>query len=133
VTVPPPITAARKLIQIARRWARSRAKLRKVLDSKSATPKVQERAQKAHVEDTHKMERAVLELEGALRSFQGDPVSGRPRRRSKPLPWKDIMSAVSMGAGIAQRVLDPEGGAPSGDRSWPPDNVIDVKANVVDK
>lgn len=120
---------ARKAIEAARRWARSRALLRKAMDSKSASAKDVEKAQKKHVEDTHKLEKAVLELEGALRSYQGPslPAGGSRRKRAKPIPWKEVMGAISAGAGVLEKAMSPaEGGA------WPPQDVIEVKATPVD-
>lgn len=121
--MPPPITAAKKVVEAARRWARSRAKYRQLMDSKSATAKAQQSAQKKHVEDTHKLEKAVLELEATLRTYQGAPL---PKgRRKKPIPWKQVLGAISTGAGVLEKAM--EGGP-----QFPPDNVIDVKATVVD-
>jgi hypothetical protein len=101
--IPAPVNAARKVVDAARRWARSRAKYRQLLDSKSARKPDVERWRKSHVEDTHKLEKAVIELELAFRNYAKQTPKGQKRQ----FPWKEILGAVSNTASALEKAMDP--------------------------
>lgn len=102
--MPSPPQILKQVVMVARKWARSRARYRKLLDSKSATKKTLEKAKERLLKDTDSLESAVIELEKVFRNIKSQ---GGTRGT---IPWKEIFSVISIGAGALEKAMHP--GAP---------------------
>lgn len=94
-----PQNAARNLIEKAFLWSKSRAHLRRLLDSKSAEkdPRYKKELEKAHKQltaDADELEKAVLLLEASM-------PRGKSKGQKKPLPWGSIFGAIESAAKLA--------------------------------
>jgi acyl-homoserine lactone acylase PvdQ len=108
VKIPAPVVAARKVVNAARKWAKSRSQYRKLLDSKSAKTNATETARRHHVEDTHTLEKAIIELEAAFKHYS----LATPKGKKQAFPWKDVITVVARGAAVLDRALTPDNASP---------------------
>lgn len=115
---PTPVTVVKRVVDAARQWFRSRTRLRKLLDSKSAQKEDIDKARNRVVRDAAKLEAAVVGFEIFYQSYVGRP--GKPPKT--PFPWRELLGAVAAGAGALEKVMG--GGMPR--------KVIDVEAEVSD-
>jgi len=90
------------LIDSARKWARSRARLRRLADSKRATPAAIKKAQRENAA-------AAKKLEGAVRRFDDATKGQIPRGKKKlPINWGEVAGAVAkIAGGVEQAVKSP--------------------------
>lgn len=98
-----PRSTLKKLVDTARRWAALRTRYRKQLDSKSADEKELEKTKKALLQETDRLERAVVAFERAYRKFLA---GGKDlKKKGGPFPWKELLSVVASGAGALDKAL----------------------------
>lgn len=101
---PNPNAVIKKVVEAARAWLRSRAKLRKAMSDK-VSEKIVERLKRAHIGDSHKLEAAVTDFEklfNALRSAAPGKKASRPR----PFPWKRALDVASVGLGALNKFVN---------------------------
>ena len=102
MTPPSPSAIALELLKGVRRWAYARVTLRRLLDSKKATPEQVEKAQSDYRKLSDALEAAVVVFERALKATGGKIV---PKKQSTPLPWGSILGAISEGAKALETAL----------------------------
>jgi hypothetical protein len=94
-------------LNAARRWSKARKQLRRMLDSKKATPQKLEAAKRAYEKGCKELESGVDRLDRLLH------VSGAVvpmKKASKPFPWEKLFGLVSEGAkALESAVEDPKG------------------------
>lgn len=103
--LPAPVIVARKVIEAARKWLQSRAKLRQVMArgvQTKAAQRVIEKARKVHIEDADKLEAAVLAFEKLLATN----VPAKRKKTSKPIPWKQVLDVATVGLGALNKVVN---------------------------
>ncbi len=120
--IPAPVRVVRKLVDAARKWGRSRYRLRQIVDSKSAKPAAAEKAKETHVKDTHALESAVNDLEVVFRDYSRQT----PKGQKKQFPWREVLTGVAGLAGALDKAL------PANQRMGPP-VVIDAHGESVPK
>lgn len=108
-----------EVVERARRWAKARNTLRKLMDSKSAKPEAVEKAKALYVKASDELEQVARQVEalaskGALR-----------RKPQKPFDWGALANAAAVAAKVVEEVVSapPRGGV---------DGVIDVEWEAVD-
>ncbi len=112
----PPAHLGIEILNAARRWARARVILRRVLDSKKATPADVEARKRQYNKTSTELEVVVGRLERALQA-QGNAVP--MTRRAPPFPWEQLFNMLATGVKEATDARPP--GAP-----------IPVKATIID-
>lgn len=93
-----------EILKAARRWVASRVVLRRVMDSKSATQRQVEEAQRDHHKLANELEALVIRLERFLHN------SGKkfPTKRGpdKQFPWRELFGVMSAGARAIETALE---------------------------
>jgi hypothetical protein len=112
----------KKVVDTARQWVRSRNRLRKLLDSKSARKADLDRARKKVIKDTGKLEAAVLEFEALYQDYEGRAPAQAGKPAKSPFPWRELLGAVAAGAGALEKAMG----------TGPSQRVIDIEAEVSD-
>jgi len=80
------------VVNAARRWAHTRARCRRLLDSKKASPHDVATANKVYLKASDELEMAVRRLSAAMvREGANVPMNKRTRA---PFPWKPLITAV---------------------------------------
>lgn len=93
-----------EILKGARRWVASRVAMRRVMDSKSATPKQLETAQKNNQKAAEDLEGLVMRLERFLHnSGQKFPIKKGPDKG--PFPWREMFGMVAAGAKAVESAL----------------------------
>lgn len=118
-------------LNAARRWAISRVTLRRVLDSKSSSQEVVEKAKRDYQKSTDELEKAVMTLEANL-AENGSRISAKAKKApsaDNPWPWKSIVGAIAAGANALETALGDTKGV-AGTVSGVVDDFI--RAEVVD-
>jgi hypothetical protein len=101
-----PNASIKKVVEAARKWLRSRTKLRAAM-AKKASAKSVERLRKAHIADADKLEAAVLAFEKIFTMLQrGGASPKRSKGPSKPFPWKDVLGVAAAGLGALDKVVN---------------------------
>jgi hypothetical protein len=95
-------TIAIEILKAARRWVQHRVVLRRILDSKRATPQQLEKAKKDHHLASDELEALVMKLEKHLHST-GKIVS---TKRGSPFPWREFAGMVAAGAKAVENALE---------------------------
>jgi len=109
-----------EVVERARKWAKARVTLRKVLDSKSAKPEAIEKAKLAFAKASDELELIVVQVEklmarGVLK-----------KKSSKPIDWAALANAAVVAAQAVEKVVTPSAKPGLQD-------VIDVDFEVVEK
>lgn len=96
-----------EIVNACRRWAHSRAKCRRLLDSKKASPHDVEAARKTYLKASDEMEAIVGRLEAVMRlSGLVVPMHKRP---VKPFPWKPLITvAADFTKALADAINNPQ-------------------------
>lgn len=93
-----------EILKGSRRWVASRVALRRALDSKSATPKQIETAQKGNQAAAEELEALVMRLERFLHN-SGKPFPIKRGQGGKPFPWKEMFGVIATGAKAVESAL----------------------------
>ena len=109
-------------LNAARRWVQARVVLRRVLDSKTATPAAVEKAKDSYNKTAAELEANVLRLERLLHT-QGKLVSSK-RGAAAPFPLREFFGMVAAGAKAIGEALEPPSNVTVIDNSK---RVIDVE------
>ena len=84
----------------AREWAKARAALARVIDSKSASAKQVEAAKKAFANSSATLFKAIMRFEAMLKR--------RPNGRTKSIDWHALFGAVGVFAEALESSVQPE-------------------------
>jgi hypothetical protein len=94
-------------LNASRRWVQARVTLRRVLDSKTATPAAVEKAKASYNQTAGELEALVLRLERFLH-MQGKTVSSkRGSVAASPFPLREFLGMVAAGAKAVSEALEP--------------------------
>lgn len=99
-----------EILKSARRWVASRVAMRRVMDSKSATPKQLEQAQAANKKAAEDLEVLVMRLERFLHN-SGQKFPIKKGSDKGPFPWREMFGMVAAGAKAVESALG-EGARP---------------------
>jgi hypothetical protein len=81
-----------EILNAARRWAQARARMRLVLDSKTATPSQTEQVRAAYNKASHELEVLVVRLERVL--LLSGAVVPASRQRGKPIVASPVLQGL---------------------------------------
>jgi hypothetical protein len=97
-----------EILNASRRWVASRAVLRRVLDSKTATEPQLAKAKAGYNKTAEELEALVVRLEKFLQTT-GKKVSLKKNSaglgQSSPFPWKELIGLVATGAKAVEQAL----------------------------
>ena len=96
---------ALETLAAARRWARVRAKLRRLLDSKSAPAADVNQARGAYSKASDELELSVRRLEKFMVA-NGQKMS--MKRATPPFPWQQMLGAVAAGLQAVDTAINPQ-------------------------
>ncbi len=114
-----------EVVAVARRWAQARAKLRRLLDSKSATPDAVEAAKKGYTKRSDELEVVVSRVEAMAKA------GVLKKRASKPIDWRSVLGAVNAVGAIGAAALE---SAVAPDKSaLGEDEIIDAEFEVLNE
>jgi hypothetical protein len=100
-----------EIVNSARRWMRLRARLRLLLDSKTAQPSAVEKVRVAYNKESHELELLVAKLEKTL-LLNGQIVPAK-RRPKNTFPWQELITLLARaGADGLSEALNPEQAQP---------------------
>ena len=99
-----PSFLAVEILKGARRWVQSRVVVRRVLDSKSATPAQVKKAQMDNQQAANELEGLVMRLERYLHNTGTKfPIK---RGVQNPFPWRELLGAVAAGARAVETAIE---------------------------
>lgn len=95
-----------EILKSSRRWVAARVLLRRVLDSKSATPQQLEQVKKDHIAACNDLEGLVMRLERYLHnSGKKFPTKRGNLSSTKQFPWEGFFGMVAAGAKAVESAL----------------------------
>lgn len=95
-----------EVLNAARRWARARGILRRMLDSKTTTKQKKDAAKRAYDKVNNELETLVGKLETAMRA-SGPTVSMDKKRAD--FPWRKLFGMISEVAKAVETTVDAPG------------------------
>lgn len=99
-----PSFLAVEILKGARRWVQSRVVVRRVSDSKSATPQQLKKAQEDNQKAANELEGLVMRLERYLHNSGTQFPMKRGSQNS--FPWRDLLGAVAAGARAVESAIE---------------------------
>lgn len=119
--LPDPLRCAKRVLELARAWCTSRARLRRIGDSKSAKSSDVVKAQRKHMDDTAKLEAAILQLEASLRTYKG-----KNMKPKKAFPLKELLTVLGKGASALSEAMG------HGGQSVQKRDIMEVEGEVIE-